>query len=92
MAWTINNLMERLYQVAPTRLIIGGILLILVTAPSIVTSVRRGHFTLRGPHGRVDRQLQPTRFWLSIGVRVLFTTAGVLMFLLGLSRVVARSL
>ena len=76
--------MERLYQLSATRLIIGGILLILLTAPSIVTSVRRGHFTLRGPHGRVDRRRQPIQFWLSIAVRVLFTTAGVLMLLRGL--------
>ena len=82
--------MEKLHELSATRLIIGGILLILLTAPSIVTSLRRGHFTLRGPHGRVDQRRQPIQFWLSIVVRVLFTTAGVLMLLLSLVRLAAR--
>jgi hypothetical protein len=79
-----------LREVSPTRLIIGGVFLILLTAPSIVTSLRQGHFTLRGPGGRVDRRRQPVTFWTSIVVRVVFTSVGVLMVVLGLVRSFAR--
>ena len=69
-----------------TLMIIGGILLVALTAPGVVNGLRRGHFRSRGRPWRVDRRRQPVRFWTGIGAGLLFSLVGMLMLLEGLGR------
>jgi hypothetical protein len=49
-----------------------------------VNRVRKGQVYLRGPHGRIDRQRQPVRFWSSVAAGGLIALLGLAMLTWGI--------